>query len=74
MPEPLKRPKSVGAYGWSYIWSKEQRAPSEEYKKNYDLIDWSKGPKFTDRPPDKIVNGLRGRAKVWIYPKNLTEK
>ena len=63
MPEPLKRSKAVGAYGWSYLWAKDQRVLSEEYKKNYDLIKWEK----SNRPPDSIVNNIRGRAKRWVY-------
>ena len=63
MPKPLKRPREVGAYWWSYLRVKDLRTLSEEFNKNYDLIEWEKN----DKAPDEIVDSIRGRAKRWIY-------
>lgn len=59
----LKRSKAAGSYGWSYVWGRDQRVLSERYKENYDLIKFD----GINRPPDAVVNGIRGRANRWIY-------
>ena len=36
MPRRLNRP----TYGWSYTYGKDQRVPTEEYKRGYEKIKW----------------------------------
>ena len=38
MPRRLNRKR----YGWSYLYGREQRTQSDEYKKNYDEVNWPK--------------------------------
>lgn len=64
MPRSLKRSRESGAYGWSYVYGRDQRETSEQYKENYDKIEW----KTKLGPPDHYNRlSKRGKAAVWVW-------
>jgi hypothetical protein len=60
MPRRLNRPR----YGHSYTWGREQRVPSEEYKENFDKIQW----KDRDLSDCDTRKTRFGKARVIRFP------
>lgn len=65
MPAALNRHRDAGGYGHSYVFGRNNRVVSQQYKDNFDQIKWESKL----GPPDKQNKFFRlgGCADVWVF-------
>lgn len=63
MPAALKRSREAGGYGHSYVFGRENRVLSQQFKDRFDQIEWDS--KLGEPDGENRFFRLGGCAKVW---------